>query len=188
MKRLYIIATLVFSVAILVYAAIKWQMAEEEDKTSVVSTITPDFVAEELETNIYNKEGKLSHTINAQRMEHYTDLAVTNFEYPKYTLYPNNHGAAWYLSANEGTLQHNNRVRLENRVTLTASDNNSMIQAIYGKNVELDLNKNIISSDQMIMIQGKDFTTYGSGLIVDLNTTQMTLTEHVQTIYKKNLN
>jgi len=27
---------------------------------------------------------------------------------------------------------------------------------------------------------------YGSGLIVDLNTKQMTLTEHIQTIYKKN--
>jgi lipopolysaccharide export system protein LptC len=27
---------------------------------------------------------------------------------------------------------------------------------------------------------------YGSGLIIDLNTKQMTLTEHVRTIYKKN--
>ena len=60
-----------------------------------------------------------------------------------------------------------------------------MIQEVHGKNLEMDLKTNIISSEQTILILGKGFTMYGSGLIVDLNTTQMTLTEHVQTIYKK---
>jgi lipopolysaccharide export system protein LptC len=35
-------------------------------------------------------------------------------------------------------------------------------------------------------VVGKDFTMYGSGLIIDLNTKQMTLTQHERTIYKKN--
>ena len=74
---------------------------------------------------------------------------------------------------------------LKNRVRLTATEPGSLIQEIHCKYLELDLNTNIISSDQTILIQGKDFTMYGSGLIIDLNTKQMTLTEHVQTIYKK---
>ena len=92
----------------------------------------------------------------------------------------------WKLSANEATLYKNNRVILNHRVHLSATDENSLIQEIYCKYLELDLNTNIISSDQTVMVQGKDFTMYGSGLIIDLNTNQMTLTEHVRTIYKKN--
>jgi lipopolysaccharide export system protein LptC len=76
-------------------------------------------------------------------------------------------------------------VKLKNRVRLIATDEESLIQEVHGKNLEMDLKTNIISSEQTILILGKGFTMYGSGLIVDLNTTQMTLTEHVQTIYKK---
>ena len=121
-------------------------------------------------------------------MEHYSKLALTNFELPKYTLYPKDKSPQWYINAKEGVLNHNNRVRLNNRVLVTATDENSMIKEVHGKYFELDLNTNIISSDQTIVIQGNDFTMYGSGLIVDLNTTQMTMTEHVQTVYKKNSN
>lgn len=186
MKRLYFIASFVFLFAMLCYGLINWQRQENITEKSISTEIMPDFVAEQLQTNIYNSEGRLSHTIHADRMEHYTELAVTHFEQPKYTLYPKNKSAAWHISAKEGILSHNNRVRLENRVQLKATDDNSMIQEVHGKYFELDLNTNIISSDQTIMIQGKDFTMYGSGLIVDLNTTQMTMTEHVQTVYKKN--
>ena len=92
----------------------------------------------------------------------------------------------WKLSAKEATLYKNNRVILNHRVHLTATDENSLIQEIHCKYLELDLNTNIISSDQTVMVQGKDFIMYGSGLIIDLNTKQMTLTEHVRTTYKKN--
>ena len=101
---------------------------------------------------------------------------------------PENNEAPWKVSAKEGTLYNNNRVILESRVLLSATNPDSLIQNIHGKYLELDLTTNILSSEQAILVQGKGFTMYGSGLIVDLNTTQMTLTEHVQTIYKKNDN
>lgn len=186
MKRLYFIASFVFICAIFTYGIIQWQAKKSLKQETVTTEIIPDFIAEQLESKIYNKKGKLSHIIHADRMEHYTDLAVTHFEQPKYTLYPKNKQAPWQISAREGILNEHNRVRLENRVLLKSSDENSLIQEVHGKYIELDLTTNIISSDQTIMIQGKDFTMYGSGLIVDLNTTQMTMTEHVQTVYKKN--
>jgi lipopolysaccharide export system protein LptC len=117
-------------------------------------------------------------------MEHYARTEVTYFELPKYTLYPKNSVNPWKISANKGTLDNNNRVKLEDRVSLKATDNDSLIQEIHGKYLELDLNTNIISSEQTIYIKGKGFTIYGSGLIVDLNTKQMTLKQHVQTTYK----
>lgn len=186
MKQLYAICLIILSSAVIIYGIIKWQSNQQDSSVFIDNEMTPDFVAEQLKSHIYNDKGKLSHAINADRMEHYNNLALTYFELPHYTLYPKNEQLPWQISAIEATLNHNNRVILKHRVLLKSNNEDSLIQEIHGKNFQLDLNTNIVSSDQTIMVIGKDFTMYGSGLIVDLNTTQMTLTEHVQTIYKKN--
>ncbi|NMP30158.1 LPS export ABC transporter periplasmic protein LptC [Thalassotalea sp. M1531] len=185
MSRLHWLALVALVFSLMGYGIVQWRQSQVTQTEIVDTELTPDFIAEALKSDIYNDRGKLSHKIDAQRMEHYAELSFTHFEYPNYTLYPKDNTAPWKLAAAEGTLYNNNRVVLKNRVRLTATEENSLIQEIHCKYLELDLNTNIISSDQTIMIQGKDFTMYGSGLIIDLNTKQMTLTEHVQTIYKK---
>lgn len=175
-----------FIAATSIYFYLEWRQDANQDPQIISDDLTPDFIAESLNSNIYNAKGELSYIIDAQRMEHYSELAVTHFEFPQYTLYGKNNPSPWKLKANEGTLYSNNRVRLENRVTLLSTDAESLINKIHGRYLELDLNTNIISTEQTIVIEGKDFTMYGSGLIVDLNTKQMTLTEHVQTIFKTN--
>ncbi|WP_114327470.1 LPS export ABC transporter periplasmic protein LptC [Candidatus Colwellia aromaticivorans] len=197
MTRLNFLALLILLLGGMAYAIIEWRYAQKTPGESIESELTPDFIAEALNSDIYTQLGQLSHSVVADRMEHYAKLEVTHFELPNYILYPTNNSQSknsstkkqnypWKLSAKEATLYKNNRVILNHRVHLTSTDENSLIQEIHCKYLELDLNTNIISSDQTVMVQGKDFTMYGSGLIIDLNTKQMTLTEHVRTIYKKN--
>lgn len=197
MTRLNFLALLILLLGGMAYGIIEWRNAQIVPTDSIENELTPDFIAEALKSNIYTQVGQLSHSIVADRMEHYAKLEVTHFELPNYILYPKNNiqpkkssiekqNYPWKLSAKEATLYKNNRVILNHRVHLVATDENSLIQEIHCKYLELDLNTNIISSDQTVMVQGKDFTMYGSGLIIDLNTKQMTLTEHVRTIYKKN--
>lgn len=184
MTRLTGFALTFFLTAIAAYGVVDWLQSKTKIEQVITNEMTPDFIAENLNSDIYNANGDLTYIIDAQRMEHYAEISVTHFEFPKYTLYTKNSETPWKLKANEGTLYSNNRVRLENRVTLTATDPSSLVEKIHGQYLELDLNTNVISSEQTIMIEGKDFTIYGSGLIIDLNTKQMTLTEHVQTIFK----
>ncbi|MBL4900424.1 MAG: LPS export ABC transporter periplasmic protein LptC, partial [Colwellia sp.] len=197
MTRLNFLALLTLLLGAMAYAIIEWRNGQIIPGEGIENELTPDFIAEALKSDVYTQLGQLSHTIVADRMEHYAKLEVTHFELPNYTLYPTNntqskkssmekHNYPWKLSAKEATLYKNNRVILNHRVHLMATDESSLIQEIHCKYLELDLNTNIISSDQTVMVQGKDFTMYGSGLIIDLNTKQMTLTEHVRTIYKKN--
>lgn len=210
MTRTNFLAFLILLLGAMTYGIIEWRQSQIISGEDIESELTPDFIAEALRSDIYTKSGQLSHAIIADRMEHYAELEVTHFELPNYTLYPRSHSVKttitndalegkklpnslsapnsppWKLSAKEATLYKNNRVILNHRVHLSATDENSLIQEIHCKYLELDLNTNIISSDQTVMVQGKDFTMYGSGLIIDLNTKQMTLTEHVRTIYKKN--
>lgn len=185
MTRLYSLALLVFIISLGLYGTIQWRASTIENDDVIETELTPDFIAEALKTDIYNDIGVLSQKVAAARMEHYADLSFTHFEYPEYTLYPKEDGAPWQVSSNEATLYNNNRVVLKSRVRVKATEPNSLIQEIHCKYLELDLNTNILSSDQTVLIQGKNFTMYGSGLIIDLNTKQMTLTEHVQTIYQK---
>ena len=185
MSRIYLATVTFFLLAITTYGLLEWYGAKEETANVLDSTDNPEFIAESLNSDVYKASGALSYNVEAQRMEHYAKLEVTHFKFPRYTLYPRNNKPTWQITANEGTLYNNNRVILENRVRLIATDKESLIQEVHGKNLEMDLKTNIISSEQTILILGKGFTMYGSGLIVDLNTTQMTLTEHVQTIYKK---
>ncbi len=210
MTRTNLLAFIILLLGAMTYGIIEWRQSHIIPSESIESELTPDFIAEALKSDIYTESGQLSHAIIADRMEHYAKLEVTHFELPNYTLYPISHASKtvapnnalideippnslpkdsaspWKLSAKEATLYKNNRVILNHRVHLSATDENSLIQEIHCKYLELDLNTNIISSDQTVMVQGKDFTMYGSGLIIDLNTKQMTLTEHVRTIYKKN--
>ncbi len=185
MTRLYTLAFFVLLLAAIAYGLVEWHQTEERETTTVNTTLTPDFIAESLKSNTFNLKGDLSHVIDAQRMEHYADIEVTHFEFPHLTLYPEDKKIPWEVSSTEGTLFSDNRVKLKNRVKLSSTDPESLIQEIHGKDIELDLNTNIVSSEQAIVVLGKGFTMYGSGLIVDINTKQMTLTEHVQTIYKK---
>ncbi|AZQ85819.1 LPS export ABC transporter periplasmic protein LptC [Colwellia sp. Arc7-635] len=188
MSRISLATIILFIIAISTYGLLEWYGAQEETTDILERTDNPEFIAENLNSDVYKASGALAYNVEAQRMEHYEKLEVTHFEYPRYTLYPKNDKPTWQITANEGTLYDNNRVKLENRVRLIATDKESLIQEVHGKNLEMDLKTNIISSEQTILILGKGFTMYGSGLIVDLNTTQMTLTEHVQTIYKKTKN
>jgi len=188
MTRLYSLAFFALLLAGSAYGLIEWLQSEDKVVKDIDTELTPDFIAESLKSNTFNKKGGLSHIIDAQRMEHYADIEVTHFEFPSLTLYPENKDVPWKITSKEGTLFKSNRVKLKNRVKLEATDPNSLVQEIHGKHIELDLNTNIISSEQAIVVMGNGFTMYGSGLIVDINTKQMTLTEHVQTIYQKNKN
>ncbi len=186
MNRLNSLALFVLLLSALIYGIIEWRSASIEQTRSIVDEQRPDFVAEKLQSKIYSALGQLSHTIKAERMEHYSDLAVSYFEFPHYTLYPKKEGQPWKVSAKEATLYKDNRVELNTQVHIQATEVDSLIKEIHCKVIALDLKTNIISSDQTVVIVGKDFTMYGSGLIIDLNTKQMTLTKHESTIYKEN--
>ncbi|MEI6895439.1 MAG: LPS export ABC transporter periplasmic protein LptC [Colwellia sp.] len=187
MNRINSLTLFVLLLSALIYGIIEWRSASIQGDTVIVDEHRPDFIAEKLKSKIYSATtGQLSHTIEADRMEHYADLEVSYFEQPNYTLYPQEGNKPWTVSAHEATLYKNNRVELKTQVKIRATDVESLIKEIYCKKIALDLKTNIISSEQAVVVVGKNFTMYGSGLIINLNTKQMTLTQHERTIYKKN--
>lgn len=183
MNRINSLALTVFLAAVFAYAIMQWFDDNHIKAQPINKKLTPEFIAQDLSSDIFGEDGKLVYHIKADAMEHYAEMALTHFVEPYYTLYPNNGEQPWKMSASKATLYDNNRVILTNKVRLLSTDQQSIIQEIHGKELELDLTKNIIRSEQAILVLGQGFTMYGSGLIVNLNTTEMTLTDHVQTTY-----
>lgn len=186
MSRLHSISIFVFAIAIATYGYLQWQKSQMPAIDTIVPEETPTFIANKLSTSKYDGNGNLAHTIYAEKMTHYALANETLIEGPQYTVYPSEDTGEWHLTANKGKLGDDNILVLSDRVRLISKDNNSFISEIHGKSLVLDLTNSIISSEQSILIKGRDFTMYGSGLRVDTHKTTMTLSEHVQTIYKKN--
>lgn len=186
MTRLHALSSIVFAITLIVYGYIQWQKSSVQEVAPKVYVNTPDYTASSLSSNLYDSNGLLSHTIYADKMEHYNSTSETIFSQPRFTLYPENDQPSWNISAINGILTEDKVLTLSNRVRLVSSDKDGFIKEIHANSLTMDLIKKIISSEQTILLKGKDFTMYGSGLNVDINTTEMTISEHVQTIYKKN--
>lgn len=187
MNRLSVLSILFFIGSALIYAVLEWQAVDISTEQAQTEEVLPDFIAESLKSKTYSEQGHVRYKIDADRMEHYSNLAITHFEMPTYTIYPEN-DETWIISAQEGTLYNNSRVKLVQNVRISSTNENALISEVQGKHLEIDLTNNIISSEQSILIQGKDFTMQGAGLIIDLNSNKMTLAKHVRTTYEKHSN
>ena len=185
MSRLHGISTIVFVIALAIYGYMQWQQSQKIVTLPVNEKLSPAFVAKKLSTSQYNDQGQLVHTIYAENMTYFSKDNQTLFEQPQYTIFPKDNKPTWTLSAKTGALTKGHLLSLNDDVKLVSSEKNGLVSEIYGQSLLMDFNTNIISTEQTIIIKGEDFTMYGSGLEVDINTTKMTLINHEQTIYKK---
>ena len=69
MNRLYSLTLIFFILAGAVYGIIEWRNSSTPQFQSIDETITPDFIAENLHSNVYKAKGSLAYVVDAQRME-----------------------------------------------------------------------------------------------------------------------
>ena len=75
MNRLNSLALFILLLSVTVYGIIEWRSATDDQESIINNELTPDFIAEILKSKIYTDKGKLSHSIEADRMEHVASLA-----------------------------------------------------------------------------------------------------------------
>ena len=184
MSRTHAISTLIFVIALAIYGYMQWQKSSIAP-VIVVAIDEPDFIATYLTSKKYNSDGQLAHTIFAKEMRHFEGSGDTELIGPKFTIFPEDNRPAWDLSAESGKLTQDNILTLNNDVKLVSADKSSFISHVYGQQLIFDLNTSILSSEQPIIMQGKDFTMRGSMLHVDVNTTEIKLNKHEHTVFKK---
>ena len=87
MNRLYSLTLVFILITGAIYGIIEWRNVSAPKLQTIDQAITPDFIAENLHSNVYKSKGSLAYVVDAHRMEHYPELNITNFEFPQYTLH-----------------------------------------------------------------------------------------------------
>ncbi|CAI8250359.1 MAG: Lipopolysaccharide export system protein LptC [Glaciecola sp. HTCC2999] len=143
---------------------------------------TPTYRAENLTSQRYAEDGTLSHKVFAKVMEQYDSLGFMVFEYPKYVIYLNA-DSPYVVTADVGTLFTNNIIRLERNIQIDSLNEADFIQQITTEFIEIDLNTNTMYSDQVVLMQGREFSMLSEGFDANMQLKQFNLTGHVETIF-----
>jgi len=180
MNRIGWSIALVFTAVLVLYLPILFEEEPEVNKPEGDIVLEPNYKAINLNSRLYDKAGKLSHQVAADKMEHYEELGFTVFENPVYTLYMED-GQPWQVSASEATLYGNSRIQLEREVKIVNLRSEEFVKEITTEYIEIDLQAKTLSSDQEVMIKGVNYYVTSIGLFGNLSTQQYELRDHVQT-------
>ena len=148
----------------------------------------PEYNAKKAQANVYDKTGKLLYKMNSD----------TAWQYPKNdSLYMTNLNAIVYnessdvmkynLTSNDGWVNYNKKVGFlgQNAILIVNNPNPLQIIKIYGKNIDLNLNTNVFSSNEDVKAVQNNSVITGHGFIYEKNKEFLTINSKVRVIYNK---
>jgi lipopolysaccharide export system protein LptC len=180
MNRIGWSLVLVFAAVLILYLPILLEDDSVQSGPRSDPSLIPNYQAVNLRSQLYDEEGRLSHQVAADKMEHYDALGFAVFENPVYTLFLDD-GEPWEVTAQEGTLYANNRIQLEKGVKITNLRSDEYVKQITTEYIEIDIQEKTLSSNEMVTISGVNYDVTSVGLFGNLSTQQYELKEHVQT-------
>lgn len=186
MNRLTISITLLFVLVSVIYLPSLLETEKQVPISEQEEAWQPNYQAKGMLSTLYDADGKISHQVYADKMEHYQLLGFTLFRQPKYTIFVQNQSEPWQVMAAEGTLYEDNRIQLETDVIILSQDEQGIGQTINTQFLEINLLHKTLTSDQPVAIRGEDYVINSKGLSANLETRQYELIDHVQTIYAPN--
>lgn len=180
MNRIGWSIALIFTAVALLYFPILFGDKEDALQDSNNLSLVPNYQAVNLNSKLYDKNGRLSHQVVADKMEHYEDLGFAVFDNPVYTLYIDD-GQPWRVTASEATLTDDNTIKLEKNVKIVNLRSQEYVRQITTQYIKINLLDKTLFSDQLVEITGVDYSVKSIGLRGDLTTQQYELKQHVQT-------
>ena len=168
--------------------ALYWQVQikrGEKDAVAVSTVERPDFVANELRTIGFNKQGLLESKVTATHMEHYASTDITHFNEPVYVVYPKEGKANWTIRADKGQLnKSSDLIVLEKDVVIDSINIDEPIHTLRTQSLSINLKTLLGGSEDMVYVKGKGVIIQGLGLHVDLNAQELSLLSKVEGKYE----
>ncbi|RUO42856.1 LPS export ABC transporter periplasmic protein LptC [Aliidiomarina taiwanensis] len=185
-RTLFIIALVAIMATLVLWQP--WQDEQQAPGTEAPQQAMPDFTAENLVSQVFDADGRLTHRIQASQMAHFSKRKLTELNNPIYATYLNSVGSEdtaelWQVTALEGHLYDDEKLELLAEVEVTNLTEIGYIRHIELADLTIDLVKKTMVSQSPVVISGPQFTIRGIGLTIDIETQQLELMKHVETIY-----
>lgn len=173
---------------LLIILAVAFYYYQREDSpamelSAVDLSTQPIYQSEQMLTTIYDPLGKLSYKITAKAVQHFEDTGNTLFQSPDITLYNQDNTPTWHIKANHATLTHDKLLLLNEKVQLEDLQPAAQLQKILTENAKIDLTTQVVTSEDLVTMQGAYFTSTGTGLLGNLRNKTADILENVKTNY-----
>lgn len=184
-RTLYI----VLGIALLVWLVLwqPWRAASPLSTTSGSTQHMPDFIAENLVSKIFSAEGTLIHRIEAERMAHFNLSQRTELTAPKYSAFleesSENFGNLWEVTSETGILYNDEQLTLENKVLIQNISGVGYFEKVETDFLTIDLTTQSMYSERPVILTGPQFTVKGIGFKLNIETQQLELDQHVETVF-----
>jgi lipopolysaccharide export system protein LptC len=177
--------TLLFALLFIVALA-AWQVSDIKPAAQLTPTrenYQPDFIAKQLVTTRFDRDGKRTERVESDYAEYYQLLEQASFDKPVIYLFDPQGKAQWRGTAESGVLNTDDNVILRDRVHLAGLLPSAFISTLDTPYLELDLVTHEVRSNREVKIVGQDFQTEGVGLKGHLDRKYFELLDQGHAIY-----
>lgn len=186
MKRLklnrWLISLVAFAMLVLVF------QSEDDPALSILQTDIPDsdYFMQNVTVYQYNQDGSIANTLRANRMQHYIDKNLSILTKPTIT-YNKSQTGNWILQSPRGEIIDDVELTLLDSVTIEEFSQNEQSESkISTRNLSIDLQKNIASTSEKVLIQSPFLRAQSDGFEFDLGNEIIQLSANVRTeIYQR---
>ena len=182
MKRLklnrWLISAIALGMLILVF-----RPEEIQNQVQVETQIhDTDYFMEGVVIHQFDLTGRQINTLAADRMEHSLKQDISILEKPLIT-FGRSHSGEWQLSSNQGKLLNNNSIiKLDKNVKIEEYIEKNQIQTkITTNDLTINLDTNIASTDQAVLIESPFYQTKSIGLEIEFDQEVIYLKSYVST-------
>ncbi|TXH65447.1 MAG: LPS export ABC transporter periplasmic protein LptC [Tolumonas sp.] len=172
-----------------IVSLLAWQWSTQHDEqnlqTQKKDLSLPSFTASSLHTYRYTIDGKLTDIFSADQTLYYQHNKVTEAVHPLLRTFETDGKEAWNISANSGKLLSQDRLLLKDNVLIKNKNPAINVDRMQTSYLEMDMNKNQISSDQPVSIDSPDYHVQGVGFHADLKTKRYQILDKGHATYFK---
>ncbi|MDV2857985.1 MULTISPECIES: LPS export ABC transporter periplasmic protein LptC [Oceanimonas] len=167
-----------------VAALITWQWFRN-DQTIMVNEqdFQPDFVATNLSSIQYNRQGLPYRGMEAEQAEYYESLSMTLMKKPVILLYSPDGQPQWRLSGDNGTINTGDNAVLTSNVVGKGLQPDALVETLTTEYLEMDFINNRLRSDQTVRLESSQYQAQGTGLLGKLDQQTVELLNETRATY-----
>jgi lipopolysaccharide export system protein LptC len=160
-----------------------WLGQQEQTKPAASNELAPDFIAYDLIRTSFDEDGNLTGMVRASQMSHFEQLGQIQLDQPAYTIFEL-HLPKWQISSRSGVLYPDDKVVLNQDVTLDNLKSDELFQKLETPLLEYQFDQQLLLTNAGVLISGDGFAITGRGVIIDLESKKFKLKQHKGTVYR----